>query len=111
MIKYAECKMQATVGMTAKPLRKKFGGVSMVASPKMHPSVAGMGLTLKPGDIETAARLLMLFGKTDEELAQMLRESALAPGMEGKSDTECANYIRDRALVELKAFQKKVKDG
>jgi len=105
-IKYAECKMQATVGMSAKPLKKMFGGVSMVASPKLHPSVSGMGLDLKPEDVETAARLLMLFGKTDEELAQMVRESDLA-GMDGKTDMECADYIRSRALGELKLMQKK----
>jgi hypothetical protein len=107
MIKYAECRMTDMTDMTVKPLKKMFGGISMVASPKLHPDVSGMGLVLKPEDIETAARLLMLFGKTDEELAQMLRESALAPGMDGKSDLECANYIRSRALKELKLMQKK----
>jgi hypothetical protein len=111
MIKYAECRMTAMAGMVVKPLRKILGSVSMTASAKLHPDVSGMGLTLKAEDIETAARLLMLFGKTDEELAQMLRESDLAPGMVGKSDLECADYVRDRALRELKVLQKKVKDG
>ena len=106
MIKYAECKMQATADMSAKPLKKMFGGVSMTASTKLHPSVSGMGLNLKPEDIETAARLLMLFGKTDEELAQMARESSL-PGIDGMSDMQCADHVRSRALGELKLMQKK----
>ena len=108
MIHYGELVMQAGSALSVKTVRRMQARLSMVASSKLHPAVAGMGLELDGKDVATAAQLLLLFGKTDEELAVLVRGSKLAGRMKDKSDKECADYVRGRALKELQALQKEV---
>lgn len=97
-------------GLTIQPRRRMVANLSMRASSKLHPSVAGMKLDLDPKNITTATQLLLLLNKTDEELAVLVRKSKLAELMYGKSDKECADYVRGRAFAELKALQEKPKE-
>jgi|GEM_PF-4272983 len=109
MIHYGELQMTAASGLAIQPRRRMIASLSMTASSKLHPSVAGMELDLRQEDIAAAAKLLLLCGKTDEELAGLIRASKLANLMKGKSDRECADYVRDRALAELKDLQERAK--
>ena len=104
---YAECNIVISPTVEAQPLRKRMAEVNMdiVTSQGVGPQTKPITLVIKGGNISHIFKLMTIYHKTDEELAEKARGSAVADLVEGMTVEETAAWWRGNILDELKEMQ------
>jgi len=104
---YAECNIVINPTIDVKSTRKRMAEVSMdiVTSQSVGPSMKPITLIIKGGNITHVWKLMEVYHKSDEELAEKARGSALSDIVKGMTVAETAAWARNNILDELKEMQ------
>jgi len=104
---YAECNIEINPTIDAKNTRKREAQVNMdiFTSQGVNKEAKPITLVIKGVPFAKIYKLVDVYHKTDEELAEKARGSLLAKEVEGMSDEEAAAWARNNILDELKDME------
>ena len=103
---YAECNIVINPTVDAKSTRKIPGEVNMeIFSSQGVNAPKPTTLIIKGGNLAHIWKLMEVLHKSDEELAEKARGSALSQLVEGMTDAEAATWARDNIIQELKDME------
>jgi len=104
---YAECNIVINPTIDAKAGARKSAQVNMdiVTSQGVGPTMEPITLVIKGGNIAHVFKLMTVYHKTDEGLAEKARGSALSDIVKGMTVAETAAWARNNILDELKEMQ------
>ena len=104
---YAECNIEINPTISAKNTRKRGAEVSMdiFTSQGVNKQAEPITLVIKGAPFAHVYKLIDVYHKTDEELAEKARRSLLAKEVEGMTDEEAASWARNNILDELKDME------
>ena len=100
---YAECNIVINPVIDVKPLRKRLAeiNVDIFTSQGVNETAKPITLVLKGENLAHIMELMTTYSKTDEEIAEKVLSSVLAPEVKGKSVEEVAAWARGNILAEL----------
>jgi len=108
---YAECNIVINPTVDAKSTRKIPGEVNMeIFSSQGVNAPKPITLIIKGGNLAHIWKLMEVLHKSDEELAEKARGSALADLVEGMTDAEAATWARNNIIQELKDMEARDED-
>ena len=103
---YAECNIVINPTVDAKSIRKIPGEVNMeIFSSQGVNAPRPITLIIKGGNLAHIWKLMEVLHKSDEELAEKARGSALSPLVEGMTDAEAATWARNSIIKELQEME------
>ena len=103
---YATCDIVITPTAAVKPLRKRSAEIDVeIFSSQGAGEMKPITVTLKGAGIQHVFDLMTVYHKTDEELAEKVRGSALSGMVEGMSTEEAAAWARGNILEEFAGMQ------
>jgi len=103
---YAECNIVINPTVDAKSRRKRSAEVNMEIFSGINTGpTKPITLVIKGAPFSHVWELMTVYHKTDEELAEKARGSALADLVEGMSTEEVAAWARNNILEELKEME------
>jgi len=102
MIKWGEVDIVISPAVGVKPTRVREATVDMdILTSQSVNAPKPITLVIKGANFRRVLELLSLHGKTDEELAKVVRDSILADEVKGKTLEETAAWVRKNVLDEL----------
>lgn len=113
-IKYGECNIVCQPIVTARPTRLRNAEVRIDAVCSCDPQTAPaqpIQVTIKGEHIERVLELLGLNVQSDAALAALVRGSPFSDEVAGKTDAECAAWVRESLLAELIDLADKPAEG
>ena len=104
---YAECNIEINPTIDAKVTRKRDAEVNMdiFTSQGVNKKAEPITLVIKGANFSRIWELMSVYHKTDEELAEKVRGSALMHEVEGMNDEEAAAWARNNILSELQEME------
>jgi len=103
---YAECNIVISPTIDAKSIRKRSAEVNMeIFSSQGVNAPKPITLVIKGGNLAHIWKLMEVLHKSDEELAEKARGSALSDLVKDMTDAEAATWARNSIIEELQDME------